>query len=280
MLYRNLLCGGLLIASVTFVLLTACRPGNWPPQRRRAVQPAVQPQAGQAQETPEAPLQLYQLVLLSQPAPAAAPPGMVHVRLAHASARPVGELLQVMILPSGPTGTRDRYTLLYPTRSETELAEQWSRRLDINNINIDYINEAQFELADYQTLIGAYYHIDQISKVEQQNALWEALIAGMDRFSRQGQGEQAWSAAVLAADLSARHFYQYQQADRLLRQGQQKVLAGTYEQMVCWYRRAVYARKDGRVEQARKLLADLIAQFKKYRDTEIYQRADRLLAEL
>ncbi|MBI4581850.1 MAG: hypothetical protein HY718_19290 [Planctomycetes bacterium] len=232
---------------------------------------------GGAVDPPRPALSLYQVVLLSQAAPAEAPPGLRHVRLQHARAREVGCLLALVYLPSGPSGTDDRYTLVYPTSLEHDLAAEAAELLDVPKPHggppagsmIEVWRWAMGEASDV---------IDSPGQPEQRlRQLADALMRVIP--SAELPRQQRWMAGMVAGELLARRLYDYAGADAVYRQLRETVEPGSYEQMAVVYARGRALVQDGRREQARQCFESVIGQFSPLRGSELFERSRETLAQ-
>ena len=222
----------------------------------------------------------YQLILHGKPASTRTQPGMKHIHLKHASARDVGELLSILYLPAGPTGTEERYTLIYTTTHEWGASADWASELDILAIND--INTPPPENVDnaFAYGIGLIYGMpadlhDHLKRFQLARAELLRVLQSTDQPKR-----QRWAAGMVAGWITANRFCEYEQAEKYYASAEAVTQPGGLEQMVTIYARAGAFIQEGKPDVARKLLHNMIAQFGVFRRTEVYERAAKTLADL
>ena len=220
----------------------------------------------------------YQLLVLSEPGPGAAPPGIQHVRLSKARARDVGEVLSWLYVPSGPAGTVDRYTLVYPARLEWEAAANVVSRLDVAAVGNEIAAAAagkSFALGVgiiYGTPVG---HPAEGERLRQAEASLQRVYNGLDE-----PAWERWAAGMMAGSVAADRLYDYDRAEQHFLAAESVLQPGVLERMCTMYARARAHIQNGKPQIAQKLLADIIAQFPAFRGTETFERARKTLAEL
>ncbi|GMU23328.1 MAG: hypothetical protein AMXMBFR13_34070 [Phycisphaerae bacterium] len=265
------------------------------PPPRQSVRPAPQPigrpapparQAEPAKVNPEATATaepqstFFQLVLVSEPAPSDAPERLRYVRVSRAPARAVGELLAWLYVPSGPTGTETRYTLVYPTSEEGEAAAGHVSSLDVPPVASQPENlpdEPQTSL----TLGIGLIHAAPLHGPASRERLKHAQAA----LARAAAGTalpeaQRWAAAMVAGGLAADCLYDFKSADSHYALAETLATPGSLEQMSALYARACAHVRAGRTEPARQILTQLIGHFGPLRVTEPFGRARKLLSQL
>lgn len=227
-------------------------------------------------------MQIYQLILLSEAGPVEAPSRLKHIRLSQARARDVANALQVLYLPSGPTGTDHRYTLVYPTALEQQLAGEAARVLDVRIGGEDGAGEfPPGDTADDWWQWGVTESCRMLEDVSvppkrvRRVADTLATAATSGRLSR----FQRWAAGMLAGDLLAHRVYDYAAADSVYQQTEALAEPGSYEQMALLYARGRACQQDGRRDEARRMFESVIGQFSGMRNSEVFQRARATLAE-
>jgi hypothetical protein len=212
------------------------------------------------------------LVLLSEPAPGQAPPGLTYMRLEHAPARQVGQWLAMLYVPAGASGTESRFSLLYPTIREVNAAAGWIATLDKayrESERQDAFAEA-IQRADALDASG-----DEVRERYRQSAAGFASVLDGD-----GQAARRWAAGVLAGVLFAEKLYDYEAAEQRLRGAAAIAPPGSLEYMTTYYHLARALIQDGRPGDADTLLSTIVAHFGAFRDTEVFERSRRSLAEL
>ncbi len=287
-----------LICSVGAVLLCGCEgvEFNWPDLQARPVRPAGKPAApsrtvaagtGQPRpgevppaKEPQPTSTYYQLVLLSTPAPADAPPGMTHIRLQHASARSAGELLSILYVPSGPTGTSDRYTLIYPVQLELAAAAKAARALDVVAVTESTTSMPAAASDPFAVGVGVLYGTKPGGSPDKQR-----LRSAVTALQRAGGGAdqsawRRWAANMIAGAALADRLYDYAGADREFAAAEMNTEPGSLEQMTTLYMRARALVQDGKPDAARELLTRVVGLFDRMRSTEAFDRSHKLLGEI
>lgn len=251
---------------------------NWGEPQRRG-RPAPIPLAAPAStapstivehvpvQPPEAP-RAYQVVLFSGPAPSEAPPGMRHVRLKAVAADSAGLVLSALCLPSGSIGTARRYTLIYPTPIECDVAARWAERVDLAPVA-----SAGDSGVTLNAVLAQWYGRDQDpgKRLEQTRAGVDAFLSVLND-PRQPAADR-WIAGMVGARLLVERLCEYARAEQVLRTVDTVAAPGSYEQMATLYARGLAMVQDGRFEEGRQLLMQLISQFGAFRETEICGRA-------
>jgi len=235
--------------------------------------------AGMSEESQEQAI-YYQLILHSKPAQVRTRPGIKHVILRKASARAAGEMLGIMYVPAGPTGTEHRYTLIYATKAEWGAAASWIEALDVQGIAVIIEQSGNSNENEFAYGVGIINGI-------QADVLDEDKRFRMARevFSRSARrAEQAehlrWASGMIAGSISAGRLHEYEQAEKDYATAEAAARPGSLEQMNAQYARACMLIQNGKGEAARKMLANLIGQFGDFKKTEVYERAGRTLATL
>lgn len=249
-----------------------------------AAQPKpVAPPAGQQAQAaaplpaPHQVMNVYQVVLLSGPGPAEAPPGIKHVRLQRSRARDNAKILSRLYLPSGPSGTDDRYTLVYPTPLESDLAAEAALLLDVPKAQGD--PPAGGASAVWAWAIGEAFNVFDEAGIpdDRVQRLANQLVHVMP--SADLSRNQQWIAGMLAGELLAHRVYDYAAAHAVYRQVESIAQPGSYEQMAGTYARGRALLQDGRREQARQCFETVLGQFSMLRGSEVFERARGTLAQ-
>ena len=225
-------------------------------------------------------LAFHQLVLFSKPAPAQSPPGLYYVRLKQASARKVGQLLASLYVPSGPSGTRYRYTLVYPSSRESEAAAKWAERLDVPEV-VDAGASSPAALENvFSFAVGLYHGVpkDFVKAVSHLRAAETNLTRCLH--AEELSGPVRWGAGMIAGAILADRFYEYDEAESRFLDAQLLTPPGSYEQMAALYARARGHVQNGMKAAARELLVQIVGQFGMFRTSEVFGRAREMLGEL
>lgn len=206
---------------------------------------------------------LYQLVLLSEPGPAEAPAGFRHVRLGQARAKDVAQVVMAGYIPSGPSGTDDRYTLVYPTALEQGLAARAATLLDVQ--------------AGDEANIWHATMADALVVLREPGAPASGLRAVAERCMQalpasELSALQKWMAAMLAGEVYSQRIYDFAAADRVYARAYDYAEPGSYEQLAAMYARGRAYLQDGRYDLARHTCETIIGHCGAYRDCEVYAR--------
>ncbi len=228
--------------------------------------------------TEEVKVSFYQLVLLSEKAPANAPPGMKYHRVRKASAREVGEMVQQLVVPSGPVGREHRYTLLYRNQQEIKKACAWADEFDVAAQSTGDVEKENDLREGVRLLYEAQDKVDYQKGNELVRRVLERLKQAINNENL--ENGKRWAAGMIAADLLIHKRYEYHRAAEIYRELEKYVTPGSYEQMLTWYKRARVMESTGRKDSAQRLVANMIAQFDQFSQTEVYRRGRLCLAEL
>lgn len=222
----------------------------------------------------------YQVVLVSGSTPAEGPPGLLNVGLQHGSARAVGELIGALYPPAGPGGTERRYTLVYPTRIESESAAALAETLDIEAssdaaepVPADAGEAFRFGLGlIYSTPIGHEREIERL----------QVAAAALEQVFRAGDAavDRRWTAGMIAAHLYRHRLLDYAKTESLLRAIQAAEGVDDLESLSARFAWARALVQIGQAKAARRELEAARAQFEGLRHTETFQRAAELRNEL
>lgn len=258
------------------------RPGSTPMATREPAPAVTQPAEPVTQEIvtePEEPA-LFQLVLLSEPAPGRAPESLRHVRLEHATARSVADLVSILCIPAGPSGTVHRYSLLYPTRVEWDVAAEAAAMLDVPAVDQLPPPPPNGPLEAWRRAIGLI-HGTQRGQADtlQRWRTAEAQLAHLYRAEGLSH-DQRWAACMIAGSILGDRFYEYDAAEERFAQAAAVAVPGSYAQMAAIHARAQARVHQGDVDGARNLLARVLSEFDALRRTEVFDRARRLFADL
>lgn len=238
--------------------------------------PTAHPSGGQASPQ-RSPLHVYQLVLFSEAGPAEAPPGIKHIRLQNARARDVANVLSLLYLPSGPSGTDHRFTLVYPTAQENELATEAARQLDIGIAAEAPAGDTAGDRWRWG-VARAFAILDDLS-IPQDRVRPIAASLATSAASSQLSRLQRWGAGMLAGELFTNRLYDYAAAAEAYRQADGAVEPGSYEQMALMYAKARALQQDGKRDQARSVLETLLGQFSNFRGAEVFERTRESLGQ-
>jgi hypothetical protein len=222
-------------------------------------------------------LHVYQLVLLSEAGPAEAPPGLKHVRLLRTRARDAANVLKVLYLPSGPSGTDHRYTLVYPTPLEHDLAAEAARALDVGTAADAPASQGAGDIWRWG-MAEAFKVLDDAPIPPHRVRHIADALAGTCG-SAQLTAWQRWAAGMLAGELRAHRLYDYAAAQALYQQLEASTEPGSYEQMALLYARGRGFQQDGRRDQARQAYETVLGQFSTMRGTEVFERARLTLSQ-
>jgi hypothetical protein len=223
------------------------------------------------------PMDLFQVVLFSQAAPAEAPANIRHVRLQQARARDVAGVLSLLILPTGPSGTDNRYTLVYPSRLEQDAAAQAAVLFDVPAASTTA--PADDMAATWQWGIAEFFRIAEEpgAAPERIRPLAERLNAAAS--SARLSTVQRWAAAMLAGELFAHRLYDFVTAADAFVRAEAAAEPGTYQQMAVLYARGRALQQDGKRGPARAIFETILAQFGAMRNSEVFERTRETLAE-
>lgn len=220
--------------------------------------------------------QFYQLVLLSEPSPLDTAPGVRMVRLRHGAARRLGNMLAMLYLPAGPTGSANRFTLVYASAAEWAAA---GRAADIfeqalAGATSKPVGGVEFDAA----AAGAY---DILASTGDR----ERAAAGVEQLRRvaQDRGQKRWfrwAAGVLAGRIMADVLQDPPAAAQLFHIAGAAAQPGSLEQMSAIFAEAQARLAAGEGGPARRLLTRAVSEFDSFRDTEVFVRARRALAGL
>jgi hypothetical protein len=258
-------------------------------KRRQPIEPMPAPRPAQdpvKQEepkpvAPEVEVAFYQLVLLSEKAPAHAPPGMEYLRLQEASAREVGKIVQKLVIPSGPTGTASRYTLVYPSRLELEKAGEWAAYFDVERSGADDGVSEQAEERLRQA-VAQIYQAEDVTDYRDSADLLEKSLRGLEQSLNNTSlhNTKRWAAGMLAAHITIHKKYDYQKAANIYDKLKTIITPGSYEQMLTWYAHGQVLISVDQKTRAKNMMANLITQFEQFKKTEVYRRGRQSLRSL
>ncbi len=259
------------------------RPAG-PPVGRTAAQIPPQSNGGSTQGKSSTELQsaapplvcLYQLVLLSEPGPAQAPAGIKHIRLNNARARDVANVLMMCYVPSGPSGTDQRYTLVYPTPFEQELAAKASTLLDVPGKVSEPATDTSASNIWHYCVSEEFALLNQPHSTPSQAKRVAGLFLRITA-SAETARTQRWMATMIAGDILSNHTYDYPAADRAFEQAQSIAEPGSYEQLAAMYARSRAYVQDGNLADAKQICEAVIGQFGALRECEAYERVRDIL---
>lgn len=268
-------------ALLSLVALPACEdvqlgwPGESPQHPLRPAATPIQPRPAPScpltrpSNTPEVPpiADYYQVVLVSDGTPAQSTPGVTQVTIRQHPARRVGQLVAMLYVPAGQTGSANRFTLIYPTKNEASLAAISAGRLDLAPAAGDAFAAA----------LTAIYAASQPTETPPTSAATtlKQQSAGAPGYTNW----RAWAAGMLGGGVLMAGS-QNGDAWQLFAQAEDRAAPGSLEQLSAMYSRAVALARAGRYDDARRVLASALSQFDRFRQTEVFERARQLLAEL
>ena len=222
-------------------------------------------------------LHVYQLILFSEAGPATAPPGLKYIRLQHARARDVANVLILLYLPSGPSGTDHRFTLLYPTPLEIESAAEAARQLDVGTAGTAPAGATAGDSWRWGVAEAFAVLEDPTCPSDRVRRAADALAVAIN--SSQLPKLTRWMGGMIAGELLAHRVYDYAAAEAIYGQTEATVEPGSYEQMSLLYARARALRQDGRPEPARRLFEMILGQFTAMRGSEVFERTREVLGQ-
>lgn len=265
------------------------RPVEAPPPRNTTDTASIETRPAQPEPPAPAPapppapvvldLGVHQVVLLSQAAPGDAPTSLTYVQTTKTSARPVGELLAMLYLPSGASGTENRYTLVYPSKLEAALVTDAAGRIDVPPVPTDTpapsaaVDVYRWALGRLQTELPDRAHARERLPEVLDGLMRTTAATELGRFER-------WSAAMIAGTVAAERLYDYERAERCFATAREAAEPGSFEQMAGLYAEARMAVQNGRPDEARRSLETLVARFSALRGCEVFARAEEALAGL
>ncbi|MHC4673866.1 MAG: hypothetical protein ACYTBZ_15395, partial [Planctomycetota bacterium] len=197
-----------------------------------------------------------------------------------ASARNVGELLSILYLPAGPSGTEQRYTLVYMTAFEWGAAASWVDVLDVSAVEDASSNLPEDIDQAFTYGIGLIYgKLDDISDdTKRFRRARDSLLRVLQ--SPEQPERLRWASGIIAGWISTERFYEHEEAIEYFSSAEVIAQPGSHEQMVSQYAQADVLMHHGKGEEMKSLLSNLIARFIIFRKTEVYERANRVLVEL
>jgi len=231
----------------------------------------------EARNPVSAPLNIYQLVLLSEPGPAVAPIGTKHVRLNHAKAKDVAAILMLLYVPAGPSGSDNRYTLIYTTSLELDRAAAAAQLWDVSSRASS--QPATTMQSAWDRCAGELLlNFDRNHSTDE----WRHLADQLSQLviSAEVTRLQRWMSAMLAGEILANRVYDYASADLIYQQAESLAEPGSYEQMAAMFARSCSFYQDGKRQQARKQCEAIIGQFSQFRECELFARTRQTLAAL
>jgi hypothetical protein len=239
---------------------TATRPSESPaPARSSRIEPSY-----------------HQLVLTRDAAPAQAPPGLTYARLACAAPRQTAELLGLLYLPSGASGSSTRYSLIFPTAPECAAAAALVGQFDLPPAN----DPSEAAPAD-----GLACAISICYRLQSETGDRSRFTGVMERLEPVGDSPQTspahrWAARMLAAGIRADRFSEFRASAELYSKAAGVAVPGSIEHLSSLYGEGHMLLQAGQTRRGRRVLETLIAQFGAMRRTEPFERARRLLAAL
>jgi len=202
------------------------------------------------------------------------------VRLARASAGAVGELLTVLYPPAGPTGTGQRYTLIYPSSLECDIAADFALQLDVATVEGAALQLPEESQAAFAFGVGVLYatprgHADEVDRLRLAEA---GLVKALNAPAQPARIR--WAAAMMAAGVCAERLREYDKAEGYCLEAAKVVEADSLEQMAAWYALARAYVQNGKPDVAQETLTNLITTFEAFAATEVFGRARQALTDL
>jgi hypothetical protein len=216
----------------------------------------------------------YQLVVISDPAPACETCGVRFVRVRCAPAKWVVEALARLYLPSGRSGSGDRYTLVYPTAGEWSAAAAHVEQLDVTPARPQPGSTLP---GGFSCAVAGWYGLSQEPADRQQVS---TVIAAFEGKEAGASNWERWAARMLLADLLADRLSDFDRAAQICADALIVAQAGSLEYLETLYTQARLLVHAGRPTQARRTLETIIGQFRALRGAEAHDRARQLLADL
>ncbi|UCD28126.1 MAG: hypothetical protein JSV03_13675 [Planctomycetota bacterium] len=222
----------------------------------------------------------YRLILHNETIPMGEQSGMKHIKLTHASARDVGELLSILYMPTGPTGTEKRYTLIYESPVIWEVAAKCVDVLDIPAINEISAARDNRKRDDFNQGIGLIYGATK--RTSQETKRYRLARESLTKVlqSKDQTRARRWMAGMIAGSIADKKLIAYDEAQQHYIKAETEAESGSIEQMSAQYARACVLIKNGKPAAAKDLLTKLTTQFGKFRKTEVYERARKIQADL
>jgi len=225
-----------------------------------------------------APSAFYQLILLSERGPAAGPGRTKYVRLKHVSAEAASKALAWLYAPIGRPGQETRRTLIYQSGALWAAAAEFAPNLDVPVIDEPPPTLPIDPREAFAKAIGLFAYVYRmnppqpvdLAKLDQVNKLLNvtATANAADPCLR-------WAAAMLAGQIQAEAQFDFQGAQQSLLVAQGQAGPETVELMMTLFARAEAYSQDGQTDQARKLYQQIVNQFPRFRDSEVYRRAQK-----
>lgn len=221
----------------------------------------------------------FQLVLFSESPPPETPRNFLHVKLEHAPAASVGEVLSRLYVPVGMQG-RDRCLLIYGTQAEWKAAAEFVRVFDVTpHDNLPETMPSQ-PVEAFQRAVAVLMAKSRIDAVDRAGLAKAAAVFEQVAGNEGATPILRWAAAMLAGDLCARTLYEFNRAEQLYVAAAGISPAGSIEQMNSLYARARTDLANGHKDRADSLFATVVSQFTAYRQSEVHHRCRRGLGSV
>jgi hypothetical protein len=232
-------------------------------------------------KTPEADTNFQHVILLSEPLPPEPTPGLRYVSLTRAPAQEVGGVIAWLYPPAGPIGSRDRYDLLYPSAQEAEAAATVAAELDVPPIKDNAADKAGTSGNEVFALgIGLLYR--ETEEIKLGRPRWLKAEAALEQALADVNLPPArrWVAGMLAGQVAAERLRDMTIAKRHLAAAEAFAPPESLELMAVWLAQAGVAIQDGDRQGGKRLLGRILAGPENLRGTELYDRAERMKADL
>lgn len=240
-----------------------------------SVPPAAAPDQTQrsAPLAPPANVDLYQLLLLSEPSSVAMPDNIRAVRLRHATAGELGRLIEYLYIPAGPGGTDGRYFLVYESPEVWAAAAAFALQLDVPALPAAPSDPPAEPGVAFEQAVGRFYHLNGQGArgARACGALVETFgrLAADDRLDAPLQ----WAAAMLAGGLAVNWQNDLEAAQRFFTLAQAQTTGGSPEELMAWAKYAEALTLAGDIPAARLATLDLLSRCAKLGRAYAYQKA-------
>jgi hypothetical protein len=219
----------------------------------------------------------YQLILVNEAGISPDVPGIKQIRALHVNPRSLGELISRLYLPAGPSGTKERYALIYPSIQECNTAAESVKELDVVATSINAGDE-QTTITFAQSI--GFYFAAQISQAD--TAAWPSVLQQLKHAANETSASawRKWAANMAAGAVASERLYDYGAAALLYEQAERVASPGSLEQMNALYQRARSLLQIGDNSGGRRLLTQIVGQFAMFRSSEVFERARQMLADM
>lgn len=198
------------------------------------------------------------------------------VVMSKAEARDCSALIAMLYPPMGRSGSEQEPYLIYENPDEFEAAVALAPLLDVPLPDADAL-EVGAEAA-FRTGVGLWLRILREEPVPSpilldrgESNLAEALQ------SRQLTRIQRWTAGILAGRLASQYRYAFPEARSYYRQAERAADPGSLEQMCAQWWIADSLVQEGKVDEAKKIYADILRHYpREWGNSKIIRRAEVL----